>query len=111
MPVFLDTRGNASLAIAICSRCSRKFPIGELHPDPNAPGLMCCRADLDVYDPWRLPARQPDKIALRFARPDVPLVNFDPVLFLATEDDFQLVTEEGAFIITENSETPIGFDP
>jgi hypothetical protein len=73
MPRFLDTRGNTSLAIAICSRCSCKFPIGKLHPDPNYPGLMVCRSDLDVLDPWRLPARPPDQIALRFARPDVPL--------------------------------------
>jgi hypothetical protein len=71
--VFLDTRGNSSLAIGICGRCSRKFPIGELVPDPNYPGLRVCRADADDYDPYRLPARQPEDIALRYARPDTPL--------------------------------------
>lgn len=110
MPVFLDTRGNSSLAIGICGRCSRKMPIGKLKPDRNSPGLYVCDADNDQYDPWRLPARQPDKIALRFARPDVPLTNFDPVFYLSTEDGLHLVTEDGAFIITEDSESPIGLD-
>ena len=73
MSVFLDTRGRATLAIGICGRCSRKFPLGELMPDPNYPGLRVCRADRDDYDPYRLPARQPETISLRFPRPDTPL--------------------------------------
>ena len=48
MPVFLDTTGNSTFAIAICGRCSRKFP-------------------------YRLPARQTENISLRFPRPDTPL--------------------------------------
>ena len=77
MPIFLDTRGNTTLGIGICGRCSRKFPLGKLHSDPNAPGLMVCKADLDEFDPWRLPARQPDVITLPFTRPDVPLSSGD----------------------------------
>ena len=73
MPVFLDTSGNSSLGVALCARCSRKFPIGELRSDGNVPGLMVCDADWDTLDPWRLAARGPDQIALRFARPDTPL--------------------------------------
>lgn len=73
MPVFLDTTGNSSLAIGICGRCSRKFPIDQLMPDPNYPGLRVCRADLDEYDPYRLPARQTEDITVRFPRPDTPL--------------------------------------
>lgn len=73
MPIFLDTTGNATLAIGICGRCSRKFPLDELMPDPNYPGLRVCAADRDEYDPYRLPARQTEDIALRFPRPDVPL--------------------------------------
>lgn len=73
MSVFLDTRGRATLAIGICGRCSRKFPLDELMPDPNYPGLRVCRADRDDYDPYRLPARQPETISLRFPRPDTPL--------------------------------------
>lgn len=73
MPTFLNTRGRATLAIAICGRCSRKFPYDELMPDPNYPGLRVCRDDLDQFDPYRLPARQTENIALRFPRPDTPL--------------------------------------
>ncbi|MEN9936060.1 MAG: hypothetical protein RLZZ387_2639 [Chloroflexota bacterium] len=73
MSVFLDTTGKASLAIGICGRCSRKFPIDELMPDPNYPGLRVCAVDRDDFDPYRLPARQTENIALRFPRPDTPL--------------------------------------
>lgn len=71
MPVFLDTRGNSVLSVAICDRCSRKFAYTDLMPDPNFPGMRVCKDDLDNYDPWRLPARQTENIALRFPRPDV----------------------------------------
>ena len=73
MPVFLDTRGRSTIAIAICGRCSRKVPYDELMPDPNYPGLRVCKDDLDDYDPYRLPARQTEDISLRFPRPDTPL--------------------------------------
>lgn len=71
MPVYLDTRGNSVLSIAICDRCSRKFAYTDLMPDPNFPGMRVCKDDLDNFDPWRLPARQTENIALRFPRPDV----------------------------------------
>ena len=73
MPVFLNTQGNPTLGIGICSRCSRKFPLHELQSDPNYPGLRTCRVDTDQFDPYRLPARQPETITLPFVRPDVPL--------------------------------------
>lgn len=73
MPVFLDTSGNAELGVALCARCSCKFPIGVLQPDPNSRGLLCCPRDIDLFDPWRLPARPPDKYAMRNVRPDTPL--------------------------------------
>jgi len=71
MPAYLDTRGESVLSIAICDRCSRKFPYGALRPDPNSPGLMVCSVDYDQYDPWRLAARQTETITLRHPRPDV----------------------------------------
>ena len=71
MPVYLDTRGNSVLSVAVCDRCNRKFPYVELMPDPNFPGMRVCKDDLDNFDPWRLPARQTENIALRFPRPDV----------------------------------------
>ena len=70
MPVYLDTRGNSVLSVAICDRCSRKFPYVDLMPDPNFPGMRVCKEDLDNFDPWRLPARQTENISLRFPRPD-----------------------------------------
>jgi len=73
MPVYLDTRGNTVLSVAICDRCSRKFAYVDLMPDPNFPGMRVCKADLDKFDPWRLPAIQTENIALRFPRPDVSI--------------------------------------
>ena len=71
MPVYIDTRGNSVLSVAICDRCSRKFAYVDLMPDPNFPGMRVCKEDLDKFDPWRLPALQTENIALRFPRPDV----------------------------------------
>jgi len=71
MPVYIDTRGNSVLSVAICDRCSRKFAYVDLMPDPNFPGMRVCKEDLDNFDPWRLPAIQTENIALRFPRPDV----------------------------------------
>jgi hypothetical protein len=70
MPVYLDTRGNSVLSVAICDRCNRKFAYVDLMPDPNFPGMRVCKDDLDEFDPWRLPALQTENIALRFPRPD-----------------------------------------
>lgn len=67
---YLDTRGKQWLAIGLCDRCKRKFPIGELWSDRNNPALKVCKADLDDVDPWRLPARSGEQIALRYPRPD-----------------------------------------
>lgn len=73
MSVYLDTRGNSVLSIAVCDRCNRKMAYVDLYPDPNFPGMRVCKADLDNFDPWRLPARQTENIALRFPRPDVSI--------------------------------------
>ena len=95
MPLYLDTRGRSTLAIGICGRCSRKFPMDELLPDPKYPGLLCCAVDRDEYDPYRLPARQPEKISLLFARPDTPIAT----------NPAGLITENGEqFLISENDD-------
>ena len=78
MPIFLDTRGNTSLGIAVCGRCGIKFPIGELSDDPNYPGLRVCSYDKDNLDPWRLPARESDRITLDYPRPDLQLTTEAP---------------------------------
>ena len=45
MSIYLDTTGEPTLGIGICARCSRKFKLAELHPDPNYPNLMVCKDD------------------------------------------------------------------
>lgn len=74
---FLNTRGRSTLTIGICDRCRRKFPIGMLMSDPNAPGLKVCAADLDELDPYSLPMRAPENITPRFVRKDSSLLFVD----------------------------------
>jgi hypothetical protein len=72
MPRFLNTEGNAVIAIFICDRCRMKRPIIEAMPDPNFPGLKVCQQGCaDEKDPYRLPARKTERITLQFPRPDV----------------------------------------
>ena len=73
MSIWLDPTGKSTYGIGVCGRCGIKMSLDDLYPDPNAPGLMVCRKDLDVFDPWRLPPRQPEDITLRNPRPDTPL--------------------------------------
>ena len=68
---FLDTRGEQWLAIGLCDRCKRKFPLEELWSDRNNPALKVCANDID--DPYRIPANVEDNIVLRHPRPDTPL--------------------------------------
>ncbi len=70
---WLNTTGNQTLGIGICTRCQFKFPLGELVDDPNIPNFKVCKWDRDDYDPYRMPARSPDVITLPFVRPDVAL--------------------------------------
>jgi hypothetical protein len=73
MSRYLNTRGKATLGIGICDRCRKKFPLDQLHEDPNAPGLRVCAKDRDVLDPYRLAPPVAEIVTLRFTRPDVPL--------------------------------------
>ncbi|CAB5220145.1 hypothetical protein UFOVP239_66 [uncultured Caudovirales phage] len=78
MPRFLNTEGNAVIAIFICDRCRMKRAIIEAMPDPNFPGLKVCQQGCaDEKDPYRLPARKTERIALQFPRPDVSVAT-DP---------------------------------
>ncbi len=95
MGLFLDTRGLTYAAIGICDRCARKFPLAELMPDRNYPGLRVCRDDLDELDPYRLPARQTERITLPFVRPDVPL----------TSQPYGVISEDGnTFLVNESDD-------
>jgi hypothetical protein len=74
MGYYVSTTGLSNVAIGICGRCSRKFPLVDLMEDPNTPGLRVCREDVDDYDPYRLPPRETEDITLEFPRPDERLV-------------------------------------
>lgn len=73
MPLFLNTLGRSTLAIGICDRCKVKMSIEELKPDRNAPGLRVCDGCNDEYDPYRLPARKAESIAVSHPRRDEDL--------------------------------------
>lgn len=93
MGLFLDTRGLTYAAIGCCDRCKIKYPLGALGPDPNAPGLRVCKGCTDELDPYRLPARQTERITLPFVRPDVSVAT----------DPAGLISEDGnTFVTTEN---------
>ena len=94
MSIYLDPTGQPTFGIAICARCSIKFLLSELSPDPNFPGLMVCAADKDEYDPYLLPARQPDQIVLPFNRPDKNIDTHPAGVIQEAGDEF-IVTEDG----------------
>lgn len=100
MPIFLDTRGYSTLAIAICDRCRMKRPHSELRPDPNFPGLKVCgQGCADDKDPYRLPARKTERITLQFPRPDVSV---------ATDPNNLTTGEYGGYVISleQDNQTP-----
>ena len=105
MPVFMDTIGLSSLAIAVCDRCKMKRAYVDLRPDGNSPGLRVCGEGCwDTLDPYRLAARKTERINLRFARPDVSVAANDNFLMTGSQnlDDssqFQISTEQ-------NTQTP-----
>ena len=82
MSKWLDTHGNTTLSIAICDRCKMKRAYDFLVPDINYPGLRVCQDTCaDQKDPYRLPARQTEKISIRFPRPDANIAeNHDAIL-------------------------------
>jgi len=78
MSLWLNTRGNTVLSIAICDRCKRKVPYSDIRPDGNIPGIRVCGDGCsDQFDPYRLPARQSERVSLRFPRPDAPLDQYE----------------------------------
>lgn len=74
MPLYLPVKFNPTATIAVCDRCKKKMYLSELRADGNSPGLRVCKKCWDVKDPWRLPARQTEKIEVRHPRMDEPLV-------------------------------------
>lgn len=100
MPLFLDTRGNSSIAIAVCDRCKMKRAYSVMRNDPNFPGLRVCdQGCADQKDPYRLPARKTERIALRFPRPD---------LSIALQDNNLITTGYGGYVVStqQNNDNP-----
>jgi hypothetical protein len=57
-----------------------KRPHSVARNDPNFPGLLVCdQGCADEMDPYRLAARQTEKITIRFPRPDSNLDTVAPV--------------------------------
>lgn len=73
MTRFLNTTGKSTLGVGICDRCRKKFPIDELRPDRDNPGLLVCQKDNDQVDRYKLPARKPESLTLRKIRLDVDI--------------------------------------
>jgi hypothetical protein len=100
VPKFLDTLGNSDIAIAICDRCKFKRAHSVMRSDPNFPGLQVCdQGCADEKDPYRLPARQTERITIRFPRPD---------LDIAVQNNQLITGGYGAYIISTQSS---GEDP
>lgn len=100
MPIFLDTLGMSDIAIAVCDRCKMKRPHAVMRSDPNFPGLQVCdQGCADQKDPYRLPARKTERIALRFPRPDVS-VALDPNNLVTDNQGDWVISTEG------NTDTP-----
>lgn len=100
MPKWLDTRGLSNLAIAVCDRCKMKKALVNLRPDPNFPGLRVCGDGCaDQFDPYRLPARQTERINLRFPRPDESIAVYNNAITTGEYGEFVLSPEQ-------NTQTP-----
>lgn len=99
MAIWLDTMGRGTIAIGICDRCNRKMSIEDLYPDTNSPGLRVCLEDRDELDPYRLPARQPEKITLPFVRPDVPIAVQPRGIVTQDDNNFIVTQDNNGYII------------
>lgn len=113
MPRFLDTLGNSTLSVFICDRCKMKRPYSDMRPDGNIPAIKVCSVSCsDEWDPYRLPARQPEKITIRFPRPDADVAVYDnglttdPNVALNPNQTPQHTTEGEVIISLEQGNNP-----
>jgi len=71
-----------------------------MRSDPNFPGLQVCdQGCADQFDPYRLPARKTERIALRFPRPDVSV---------AVNPNNLITTGYGGYVLSpqQNNDNP-----
>jgi len=76
----MTAMSGGNIAIVICMRCGFKFPYRALMFDGDIPKLRVCQDCRDDKDPYKLPPRQADPVALRYARPDRSIVEHSPFL-------------------------------
>ena len=88
-----------------------KRPYTDMRPDGNIPALrVCSDACSDQFDPYRLPARQSEKISLRFPRPDADVaenqdaITTDPNIVNDPNQSIPPSTEGESGIAPETSE-------
>ncbi|MFA5897763.1 MAG: hypothetical protein WC829_01490 [Hyphomicrobium sp.] len=80
-----------------------KRPITEQIPDHNFPGLkVCTHGCADELDPYRLPARQTERITLRFPRPDAN-IDANPNAIQTTGQDQWTISPEQNTATPENN--------
>lgn len=72
MSLYLPVKAKGTVAICVCPRCQKKMYYSDLKQDPNNKNWYC-EGCVDIYDPWRLPARRTEEIGLQHPRPDVKL--------------------------------------
>lgn len=72
MSLYLPVRVTGTAAIAVCPRCQKKIYYDDLKVDPNNQQVYCAGC-VDLFDPWRLPARRAEDISLHHPRPDTEL--------------------------------------
>ncbi len=74
-----------------------------MRADGNIPAIkVCSESCSDQFDPYRLPARQSEKITIRFPRPDTDVAeNHDNII---TDPGIQNQNDIG--IATEQANTP-----
>lgn len=72
MSLYLPIRTKGTAAICVCPRCQKKMYYDDLTKDSNN-GNFYCGECVDIYDPWRLPARRAEDISLQHPRPDVEI--------------------------------------
>ena len=73
MALYLNTKGRATLSVAICSRCAMKVAYDDLQPDGDKPGMHVCAGCNDKIDAWRLTPRATEDITIRYPRPDADI--------------------------------------
>lgn len=113
MPRFLNTIGLASVAIGVCDRCKCKRPFVSLSPDVNFPGLRVCdQGCADQIDPYRLAARQTERINLRFPRPDVSVAVTGNDLVTTGDSQYLISTTQGTQVpVNGNASTIVTTPP